>query len=509
MADGGDPDERWSERRFRSLVDATATEVFRNAPDGRLLSDLPQWRRLTGQTAEQVRDFGWLDAVHPDDLAEVEHDWRTAVAQGAVFDSEYRVRRAGGGWAHVWVRSAPLRDDAGEVVEYIGLYHDVTDRVRQERATRRLQADLDREQQILARVVRETPVGIALFWGPEHRFRVVNDAYLASVPAQDRSLVGRPMAEALPEAEAQVPLLDRVRGGETVPSTEVEVPFGGPEAHEGSRHYRVSLSPVPEADGSPGGLLATVVEITDEVARRRGLQRELDRERAVAEMLQRSLLPDALPDIPGVELCARYEPAGPDAFVGGDWYDVFRTTSGGVVVAVGDVAGRGLQAATVMGQLRAALRAYAYEDPSPRSVVGRMDELVDRLGGTATLAYGLLDLDGGRLEQTLAGHPPPLLVGGDGPSRWLDDGLGAPLGSATGPRGAGGIDVPRDGLLLYYTDGLLAERELGIRSGLLRLREAAERASAGRPELAAVCAALLDARVDREDDRALLAVRRR
>lgn len=509
MADERESGGRWSERRFRSLVDATATEVFHNTPDGRLISDMPQWRRLTGQTAAEIEGFGWLDAIHPDDAPAVDAAWRGAVAGGTVFDSEYRIRRSDGGWAHLWVRSAPLRDDDGRVVEYIGLYHDVTERVEQERTSSRLQRDLDLESHILERVVRETPVGIALFWGPEHRFRVVNEAYLATVPAAGRTLVGRPMAEALPEAVEQVPLLDRVRAGERVPTAELEVPFGGPEAVDGARHYRVALSPVTEPDGAPGGVLATVVEITEEITRRRGLERELERERAVAEMLQRSLLPDALPDIPGVELFARYEPAGPGAFVGGDWYDVFDTGKGGIAFAVGDVAGRGLQAATVMGQLRAALRAYAFEDPAPGSVVGRMDELVDRLGGTATLAYGLFDVDAGRLVQTLAGHPPPLLVGAPGASRWLEDGLGAPLGAAVGPRAAGGIDVPHDGLLLYYTDGLLAERELGIRSGMLRLQEMAETAGAGRPDLAAVCAALLATEDGQEDDRALLAVRRR
>jgi serine phosphatase RsbU (regulator of sigma subunit) len=299
-----------------------------------------------------------------------------------------------------------------------------------------------------------------------------------------------------------------VRAGETVELPEVPVEFGGPEALDGERFYRAVCSPVREGDGSPGGVLATVIEATEDVRRRRGLERELERERHVAETLQRTLLPDALPELAGIDSCARYEPGGEGSLVGGDWYDVFDAGDGRVAIAVGDVAGRGLPAATVMGQLRAALRAYAIEDPSPAAVLARMDELVDRLGGSATLAYGLLDPRDGRLLQGLAGHPPPLLVAPGGDARFLATGLGTPLGAPAAARTTAELVVPDGGLVLYYTDGLLQERELGIQSGLDRLREAAARAAANGAELGAVCAQLLDARIGGDDDRALLAVRR-
>lgn len=504
MARREDEDDRlWSERRFRSLVEATATEVFRNAPDGRLLSDMPRWRSITGQTAEQTSGFGWLDAVHPDDMALVERTWRDAVARGAVFDAEYRVRRATGGWVHVWVRSAPLVADDGAVVEYVGLYHDITDRVER---TTALQDALDRETSILERVIEKAPVGVALFWGPEHRYRLVNPAYEVTVPDRGGSLVGRAVGEVFPETAGVRPLLDRVRGGEPAPATEIEVPFGGPDAIDGSRHYRVSLAPVPEPDGTPGGILATVVEITHDVARRRNLERELEREKQVAEQLQQALLPDELPDIAGFDFCARYEPAGEGSFVGGDWYDVFEVGDGRVVIAVGDVAGRGLQAATVMGQLRSALRAYAIDDPLPSAVLSRMDELVVRLGGSATLAYGLITRDDGRLLQGLAGHPPPLLIAGGGGASWLDTGRGTPLGAPAASRETAEITLPDGAVVLYYTDGLLQERELGIQAGMEQLRAAAGRMNG--LELGVVCARLLDADVGRDDDRALLVVRR-
>jgi serine phosphatase RsbU (regulator of sigma subunit) len=100
------------------------------------------------------------------------------------------------------------------------------------------------------------------------------------------------------------------------------------------------------------------------------------REHEIAETLQRSLLPDRIPQIPAVDLAARYVPATADMEVGGDWYDVIQLRDGLIGLAIGDVAGHGLQAAATMGQLRMALRAYAVQDPSPVSVMSGVHRLV-------------------------------------------------------------------------------------------------------------------------------------
>src|SRR5205085_3724161 len=114
-------------------------------------------------------------------------------------------------------------------------------------------------------------------------------------------------------------------------------------------------------------MLGTVQDVT-------GIRRA-EREHRIAETLQRSLLPDRLPRIPGVLLSARYVPASEDMEVGGDWYDVVRLPNGQLGLAVGDVAGHGLRAASIMGQLRMALRAYAAEDTSPVRVMQRLHHL--------------------------------------------------------------------------------------------------------------------------------------
>src|SRR3954463_9158660 len=114
----------------------------------------------------------------------------------------------------------------------------------------------------------------------------------------------------------------------------------------------------------------------------RAIERTQINERAhqIAETLQRALLPERLPEIPGVDLAARYLPGGPGAEVGGDWYDAIFHGDGRVGLIMGDVVGRGIDAASLMGQLRTAFRAYAIEQPSPVSVLGRLNAAFSQFG---------------------------------------------------------------------------------------------------------------------------------
>lgn len=107
------------EQRFRSLIEATAQVVWCAAPDGRVVLDSPTWRAFTGQTWEQLRGQGWLDAVHPDDRVRARAAWETAVASWSASACEYRLRKADGGYAWTVARSAPVLDERGRVVEWV------------------------------------------------------------------------------------------------------------------------------------------------------------------------------------------------------------------------------------------------------------------------------------------------------------------------------------------------------------------------------------------------------
>jgi serine phosphatase RsbU (regulator of sigma subunit) len=208
-----------------------------------------------------------------------------------------------------------------------------------------------------------------------------------------------------------------------------------------------------------------------------------EREHGIAETLQRSLLPGSLPTVPGVSVAARYLPARAEAQVGGDWYDVVPLDDGGLALTIGDVSGHGIEAASLMGRLRDALRAAALEGEEIAPATERVDRMMQsqRSGGDAiaTALFAILGADGADLHFTSAGHPPPLIVRPDGSADYLEGGLSTPLGVASnGRRAAAAARLEPGSLLLLYTDGLIERRDAGISTGMARLATAAR--SAGR-----------------------------
>lgn len=236
-------------------------------------------------------------------------------------------------------------------------------------------------------------------------------------------------------------------------------------------------------------------------------------ERETALTLQRSLLPSALPDLPGLTVAHRYLPGTAGAEVGGDWYDLLPLTGGRVGLVIGDVMGRGIAAAAVMGQLRAAVRACALVEDSPAAVLALVDAAMSSLGQTSltTCLYAVLDPSRRRLRVASAGHLPPLVVHRDGGGAYVELDPGPPLGVAASPPPELEVELPEGALLLLFTDGLVEGREQPVESGMLALRNAvAGMARHETDDLEQLCDSLLvamgrDGRPD--DDSALLAVR--
>jgi serine phosphatase RsbU (regulator of sigma subunit)/anti-sigma regulatory factor (Ser/Thr protein kinase) len=234
------------------------------------------------------------------------------------------------------------------------------------------------------------------------------------------------------------------------------------------------------------------------------------RELGIVETLQRSLLPESLPQVPGLLTAARYMPGGPGADVGGDWYDAVSLDGGRLGIAMGDVVGHGIGAAALMGQLRNALRAYALDGNSPAQVVEKLDRLVQNLeaGRMATLVYMVIAPDLGSVEFASAGHLPPLVLGPDGNATFLEGGRTLPLGvmpSAEYPQAD--AELEPGSTIVLYTDGLVEERGASIDRGLEALKDAV----AGGPiEPEALCdhiVSLLLASRPATDDIAVLTVR--
>lgn len=198
-----------------------------------------------------------------------------------------------------------------------------------------------------------------------------------------------------------------------------------------------------------------------------------ERERRIAEILQRALLPDRLPVVDGLALAARFMP-GSGVQVGGDWYDAQPLPSGEVAIAIGDVAGKGVRAAAMMGEVRSALRAYGLLGGAPHDVLERLNGLVARSDQMATVLLAVVDPRTGGVRYASAGHLPPLVVGPGGDARVLEEGRGAPL-LVYGPgRGSGEARLADGERLVLYTDGLVERRDEAIDDGLARLLRVAD-----------------------------------
>jgi phosphoserine phosphatase RsbU/P len=231
-------------------------------------------------------------------------------------------------------------------------------------------------------------------------------------------------------------------------------------------------------------------------------------ERTAATTLQRSLLPAALPSVPGMEFAARYVPG--EGQVGGDWYDVFALPSGNMYIVVGDVAGRGLPAAITMGRLRTVVRAHALDIEDPAELLARVDQHICYFepGTLATAQCAVLDADLQRLRVSSAGHPPPALARPGRDAEFVEVPHDLMLGvDPTRARHVTEVALAAGTALCFYTDGLVERRHADIDAGLERLLGAMQ--AVGAEALTAAVMAELIGRDRADDDIALLAASRR
>lgn len=259
--------------------------------------------------------------------------------------------------------------------------------------------------------------------------------------------------------------------------------------------------PFTEADAR---LLEAVAERVAQAVERR--EREV--EQAVGRVLQRSLLPAAVPSCPGLQFAARYVPAEHGG-VGGDWYDAFVLEDGTLWLTMGDVAGHGLEASVIMGRLRSTLRAYSLEHEDPAEVLARADRKLQRFepGELATVLAVVSRPPYDHLILASAGHLPPVLAAPRDAARLLWPPLGPPLGvDLDAPRTSTVVELPPGAILVTYTDGLVERRRASLDRGVERLRQLVHPT---HPE--ALCYEVMGALVGDKvnaDDIAVLALRR-
>jgi PAS domain S-box-containing protein len=499
-------------------------------------------RRLAGFRPDQELDAERiLAAVHPDD--------RDAIR--ALFvppDPDAREIRRRCRFVHdngdiVWVenRAMPLRAASTDAVTWVGVSIDITDRVRREAELQDKQQRLDMLSRVglllggtrgalerVDAVLAELTLTFADFAALEIETGVIGSSALVRAVAPRVSgvpvrvvrgdadppleVVGRALAT-MGRDEVRGTTLDRVCGSllDAIDAVEIlAVPLRAHVARLGTlavaRRDRQRFTPESEV-------------LAVELARRLALTLQAaavhEREHEIAEFLQRSLLPDRLEQPRGVELAARYL-AGTDLQIGGDFFDVIALGDDEVLLAIGDVAGRGELAAVTMGRLRNALRAFVSDGTTgPAALLDKLDRYMLRESLTMTTVLCLcIRPHDGTMVASSAGHPPALAIDRDGGARWLDVATAPPLGVLERvQRAESAAQLAPGTLAVLYTDGLVERRGEILDDGMARLAAAATRLSSpldGDPaDVSTLADRLLDelAEHDRADDVALLCVR--
>ncbi|MEA2407347.1 MAG: hypothetical protein QOE69_1466 [Thermoleophilaceae bacterium] len=495
---GHDDLMRDSEAQFRELANTTPALMWMTDAEGDVTFVNEGWLRFTGGAPGGAAGAAFAASAHPDDREELLASWTDASRRHGEFRHEYRLRHgASDGYRWVLEVGTP-RFAGGEFVGYVGTATDIDERRTMEESLRESEASF--------RELADTAPAMMWTTDDEGLVTFVNQGWLEFTGTNFHEEMGASWELGVHPDDATLTssTWDDARADLSEWEREYRL------RHHSGEYRWISDRGVPRYDGGRYvGYVGTAIDIHERKTMEGRLLEVYQREHKIAETLQRSLLPERLPPIEGLELAARYLPGARGTAIGGDWYDVLERPDGRVALVVGDVVGHGLRAAASMGQLRNAFRAYGMVEASPAEVVARINRLV--MHGTekvmATVLYLVLDRESGEVSFTAAGHPPPLVIAADGP-RYLDGGRSVPIGAADPAvfREATAL-LPPGSTLLLYTDGLVERRDAPLED---RLEQLAAVAGEADTDLAGLCDHVLSKVLgdgDPGDDVAILAVR--
>jgi PAS domain S-box-containing protein len=490
-----------TQARELSIVNAIPQLIGITAADGSVISVNAAHCEYTGLTLEDMRGTGWMAIVHPDDVGALADSWRHAVATEQPYDTQYRLRRRDGTYRWFLNKATPVRDADGQVTAWIGTATDIDEQKRAEEALRVVveassafaetldaAVALQRLADIAARhmadwcgvYVRDDdghlqPVAIAHH--DPARVRYARE-FLRRYPPRDDSATAQVAAtgvalrvDDIPDVayEAIEDLEERQAARALGVRAFLIVPLGVDDERYGALTLALSETDrrFNDADQQLALLLAQRAAIAVSHARL------FERQRAVARTLQGAFLPPALPQSADVAFDAVYAAGTADLTIGGDWYDAFPSGDRVFALSVGDVAGRGLDAAVPMGKMRQTFRALAALATDPARALGVADGVLrnEHPDVFVTAIVASYDAATRRLRYANAGHPPPVVRASTGAMRRLES-AGMPLGVA------GSADLterdetlaPGD-LLVAFTDGLI-EATHDIAEGEARLEAA-------------------------------------
>lgn len=486
------------------------------------------------------------DAVSPVDRERVRTAIERALRDHQPFEEEFRVVWPDG-TTHWLLAKGQLQGTPGEEQEMIGILVDTTEQRAEQHESARLALRQARAGEQAVRMQRVTAAlseamtvsqvcdviltqggavvgtprnvvvllsedgreieSVRVVGYPDEHVHVVTDQKLSdSLPIPDAIRTGNPVlladrgeiAERYPDAVGRSDMVDATALA-AFPITAHGTVLGA---------WCVSWpEPRPFAEGELIILLTLAAQCGQALDR----ARVFERERFIATALQRTLLPSHLPTLSGASAASRYRPSASGMEVGGDWYDVIRLSGSRVGLVIGDVGGHNIDSAAVMGQLRNAVRSYAWESHPPATVLDLTNRLLCGLepGVLATCCYLELNLDDGIASVATAGHPPPLIRTASNTTSFMDLHADPPLGTDAGHKyEQATLFLTAGDYLALYTDGLIETRTVGVPQGMSGLLSSAAQAPTSSPDEFAEHLLRTNAVGDsREDDIALLVLR--
>lgn len=455
---------------------------------------------------EPASPDAFFNAVHSDDVMSARQMIEEAIVGADIFEFTFRVSAAKGKPARWLLCKGQIRREGARAREVVGIQIDITERqaledersrlarrqtrageqaIRMQRVTAALSEAVTVDQ-VCSVIMHEgsavvgAPRGAVALLGEDGRVDqmllhgydpdrspptdIPNRRTAITETIETGNVVLLPDPEAIDQYPDMLPVAD-LTGTKALAS----LPLSSPQGMLGAW-----VLAWPEPRAFEEGELIILLTLASQVSQALDRARAYERERFISQALQRTLLPEQLPAVAGARTSHRYVPGAHGVEVGGDWYDVIQLPANRLAVVIGDVGGHNLDAAQVMGQLRNAIRSYAWEGHSPARVMEATNRLLcgTEPGVLATCCYLELDLEDGIASVTRAGHPPPLIVDSQG-AVYADIVTDPPLGTDPDLNfEQSTIFLKPSDCVLLYTDGLIETRSMSVTAGMDRLHRA-------------------------------------
>lgn len=444
-----------SERLFRIMGETVPYGIWLRNPDGGLRYSSQAFLDLLDMTQEELQFADWTTKFLREDVQAMSEKWQQCCLLGTPWEHEYNIVDKYGEMHTVLSKGLPVRDDKGNITCWAGLNLDITDR-------KKIENELQRNHELLQSLIDYTPALVFAVDREEH-FIIVNKALAETLGKPSETLVKATRHGLMPEEWAvQHESNDQQVFESGIANTmEEHVVLNGTPIT-----YLSTKFPIKDTDGRVYAVAGMSTDVTERKLAEQQREELLEREHHIADVLQKAILPPKIePEILDYRIAVTYRPALKEAEIGGDFYDVFQLDDNKLAVIIGDVAGKGLQAALRVSSARYAIRSYAYIDSNPGRVLTQANAALcrdsDDISNILTVFFAVFDPQFGTMLYATAAHDPPVVFCANGGYEELAIG-GLPLGlmeNTEYQQNARKLDA--GDLVVMVTDGIIEARAPG------------------------------------------------